>query len=110
MGATDSSEVTGSTIQYIEKDVKSHSNDSSIKEEQGEVVGLIDHDADNTLVFSHEDPFPIDPNEELETQQFTVRAVLVGSCLGGVIAASKYVPLALSWGTATNLLSVSILV
>ena len=91
VGTTDSSEVTGPTIHYIEKDIKSDSNDPSIKEEQGEVVGLVNHDQDNTLVFSHEDPFPIDPNEELKTQQFTARVVFGDSCLGGVIAASKSV-------------------
>jgi hypothetical protein len=73
-------------------------------------VRLIDHDQDNALVFSHEDPFPIDPNEELETQQFTVRAVLVGSCLGGVITASKSVPCCFPWRKLANILSVSILV
>ena len=36
-----------------------------------------------------DDPFPIDPHSPVEEKQFTVRAVLVGCCLGAVIAASN---------------------
>lgn len=41
------------------------------------------------LELSHEEQFPEDPNAIPETQQFTLRAVITGSLLGGVIAASK---------------------
>ena len=66
--ASTSSEVQESTIRYIEK------------------AGEAEH-----ILLSHEEQFPEDPNADLETQQFTVRAVVVGCLLGGVIAASKYV-------------------
>ena len=79
--------LTESTIQAITQDSKSDSNDPGTLIEKGEVIDV----DDDTLLLSHEEQFPIDPNEELETQQFTFRAVLVGCLLGGVIAASKFV-------------------
>lgn len=82
--------VEQSTIKYIEKDPKSLAEDASSNEEQGEIID--DSNDDEEINFlSHEEQFPIDPNEQLETQQFTFRAVFVGSLLGGVIAASKWV-------------------
>lgn len=46
---------------------------------------------EDVKLLSHEDPFPEDPSAQLETRQFTFRAVFVGCLLGGVIAASKSV-------------------
>ena len=40
-------------------------------------------------VLSVTEPFPVDPDAPVEEQQFTVRAVLTGCCLGGLIAASN---------------------
>lgn len=86
-----SSELTDATIHYIDKsDEMSASNDPTITAEKGELVQVEDVEQD-TLLLSHEEQFPIDPNAEEETQQFTFRAVLVGCILGGVIAASKSV-------------------
>lgn len=87
--ASASQDVTDSTIHYIDKDTKSASTEPSINVEKGEVV-TVEPEEEDTLLLSHEEQFPIDPNADLETQQFTVRAVLVGCILGGVIAASKY--------------------
>ena len=92
-------ELTESTIKSIEKDSNSTSQNTSIHEEHGEVkqaevikVDNVDSaEDDGTGLLSHEEPFPIDPNEVHEEQQFTVRAVVVGCILGGIIAASKYV-------------------
>lgn len=83
-----SSELTDATIQCINE--KPASNDPSINVEKGEVTNVENNEID-TLLLSHEEQFPIDPNEEQETQQFTFRAVFVGCVLGGVIAASKSV-------------------
>lgn len=76
-------------IKEIEKDNHSESNDPSLTTGKGEVeVIAADSDQDHILL-SHEEQFPEDPDGEVETQQFTSRAVLVGCILGGVIAASK---------------------
>ena len=83
-------QLTESTIKAIDQKSESSSKDPSTIVEKGEVIE-VDNVEDDTLLLSHEEQFPIDPNEELETQQFTFRAVLVGCILGGVIAASKYV-------------------
>ena len=85
-----STEVAKSTANSIDRDNKSTSIDPSISEEKGEVIDVDTSEHANFLL-SHEEQFPEDPDGELETQQFTFRAVLVGSILGGVIAASKYV-------------------
>jgi len=84
-----STEVELATAEEIEKDSHSGSNDPSLTTEKGEVrVIAADSDQDHILL-SHEEQFPDDPDGEIETQQFTFRAVLVGCILGGVIAASK---------------------
>ena len=89
-----SEENEASLIKELEHDVKegthSPSNADSFAE-KGD-VRVADDDAeeeDDHVMLSHEDQFPIDPNAEEETHQFTIRAVFVGCCLGGVIAASK---------------------
>ena len=84
-----SNDLADSTIRCIEKDDSSESNDPSISVEKGELI-RVDSVKEDVLLLSHEEQFPIDPNEEPETQ-FTIRAVLVGCLLGGVIAASKLV-------------------
>ena len=90
IGTGSTSTLTDATINNIIKGEKTGSSDPSINVEKGDIVTV--DDADETIpILSHEEQFPIDPDEELETQQFTVRAVLVGCILGGVIAASKYV-------------------
>jgi hypothetical protein len=71
-----------------EKTDKYDSDDPSTSVENGDVYPL-ENDKDDTGFLSHEEQFPEDPNAELETQQFTARAVIVGCILGGVIAASK---------------------
>lgn len=82
------------TIGEIEKeDRKPSSSDPSVRAEKGEVIAVTGHETEDDefehVFLSHEEQFPIDPNAEPETQQFTIRAVFVGCCLGGVIAASK---------------------
>lgn len=71
-----------------EKPDKYDSDDPSTSVENGDVHPL-ESDKDDTGFLSHEEQFPEDPSAELETQQFTARAVIVGCILGGVIAASK---------------------
>ncbi|KAI0078640.1 oligopeptide transporter [Panus rudis PR-1116 ss-1] len=34
-------------------------------------------------------PFPVDPNDPIETHQLTLRAIVVGCCLGAVVGASN---------------------
>lgn len=82
-----SQEVEQSTFDAIIHDSKSTSQDPIDSFEKGEVL-VATSDQDN-LLLSHEEQFPEDPDGEVEVQQFTVRAVLVGCLLGGVIAASK---------------------
>ena len=46
-------------------------------------------EAFNPHTINTDDPFPIDPHSPVEERQFTLRAVLVGCALGGVISASN---------------------
>jgi hypothetical protein len=49
-----------------------------------------------------DDPFPESPDSPIEDQQLTVRAVLVGCMLGGIIAASNiYLGLKVSYSSET---------
>ena len=90
---TENAQLTHATILNIEKDEKRGSADPSISIENGEVASSEAND-DSVQLLSHLEQFPIDEvNEELETQQLTFRAILVGCMLGGVIAASKSVSL-----------------
>jgi len=95
VGPTDGShDVRDMTIKSILHDESKNTNavDRSVSIEKGELVKTHEAEAEDELnAFSHEYPFPEDPNAEPEPQQFTVRAVLVGCLLGGIIAASKYV-------------------
>lgn len=62
--------------------------------EKGHVVDVSRRASDfdeGTVLLSHEEQFPIDPNAEEETQQLTFRAVFVGCCLGGVGRPSQYI-------------------
>ena len=109
--ASASNELESDTIKYIEKDSgNSSETDPSINVEKGEVVTYTQPGTDDEDVtfMSSDDPFPIDPDEIPEPQQFTVRAVLVGCILGAVIAASKYVSTALAFDCLTNSMPVSI--
>lgn len=66
-------------------------HDPITRVEKGEIVAAEPRrldDQDQDLQTLYEEQFPIDENAPIETQ-FTVRAVLVGCILGGVIAASK---------------------
>lgn len=92
---SESYEVESSTVHEIEKDTlgrEASSSDPSVQAEKGDIIDVNEDETDENenLNLSHEEQFPIDPNAEEETHQFTVRAVFVGCCLGGVIAASKY--------------------
>ncbi|KAK3677521.1 hypothetical protein LTR78_002371 [Recurvomyces mirabilis] len=94
------------TVIEIEKDSldRKTSSDPSVRMEKGD-VGVEEDEADeNTYEFTHEEQFPIDPNYEEETQQLTFRAVFVGCCLGGVIAASNvYLGLKTGWTFGASL-------
>jgi hypothetical protein len=77
-----------STVHEIEKeefDRRVSSTDPSVQAEKGEFLDVDEHETDDEdlQMLSHEEQFPIDPNAEEETQQLTVRAVLVGCILGG---------------------------
>lgn len=91
---TASDEVQDLTARQIEKDGWDHntaSSDPSVVAEKGEMIDIDEQpEEEDTIFLSHEVQFPIDPDAELEEHQFTFRAVFVGCCLGGVIAASKY--------------------
>jgi OPT family oligopeptide transporter len=51
-----------------------------------------------------DDPFPVSPDAPVEDQQLTVRAVLVGCILGGIIAASNiYLGLKTGWTFGASL-------
>jgi hypothetical protein len=101
MGISSASDgLAQSTINSIEKEpIESSSKESDIGVEKGAAIALAnsvsvdsgDNEEEATYLLSHEEPFPLDPDAEEETHQFTIRAVLVGCLLGGVIAASKYV-------------------
>ena len=88
-------DIETSTAKEIEKDIgdgSRHSSDEHVGAEKGELIQVSnyqDQDENEILILSHEEQFPVDPNAPEETAQFTVRAVFVGCCLGGVIAASK---------------------
>jgi hypothetical protein len=87
-----SNNLAESTIESIERDQKSSSEEPEISVEKGgflETSTRVDTQEEIAHLLSNEDPFPEDPDAEIETQQFTFRAVLVGCILGGVIAASK---------------------
>lgn len=93
---SESHELERDTFNEIEKDAlglrSSDSNSASLRVEKGmEVIEEKSESEEENYEMSHEHPFPIDPDAEVETQQLTFRAVFVGCCLGGVIAASKYV-------------------
>ncbi|MCJ1436204.1 hypothetical protein MMC27_005582 [Xylographa pallens] len=103
IGTGSTTTLTDATIRNIIKGEKTTSNDPSVNVEKGEVITVEDEDQ-NIPILYHDEQFPIDPNEELETQQFTVRAVLVGCLLGGVIAASNvYLGLKTGWTFGASL-------
>ena len=80
------------TINSIQKDAKDDSEEQSLQAEKGDIVTVTQR-RDSVLssaLLSHEEQFPIDEDGEVETQQFTFRAVFTGCILGGIIAASKY--------------------
>lgn len=83
---------TPADVELKDYDMHSKALDPSMQAEEGEVL---DHRARRRsddqlgLMDSHDEQFPDDEEGEVETQQLTVRAVLVGCILGGVIAASK---------------------
>ncbi|KAI0474896.1 OPT superfamily oligopeptide transporter [Xylariaceae sp. FL0804] len=111
MATTSGLYATGDTAPEIEKmtaeDIKhDHARSASVEagtpSEKGELFNVRRADSgdddDGILMLSHEEPFPVDPDAPVEVQQFTVRAVLVGSILGGVIAASNvYLGLKTGW-------------
>jgi hypothetical protein len=80
-----------SILQELQREErKPSSSDPSVFAEKGDLVQIReDEQQDEHIDFGHEEQFPIDPNVEEEEHQFTFRAVFVGCCLGGVIAASK---------------------
>lgn len=89
-------EMTVESILKVEKDSGPSSQNNSISMEKGEIYSEHettdgDEDLNALTAFSHEYPFPINPDDPIETQQFTFRAVFVGCLLGAVISASKYV-------------------
>ena len=94
MGDT-SEEVQVQTIKQLEKDIYDDGrtpSDPSVSVEKGEQIRITDHEEDaeeDEPILTHEEQFPIDPSIPDEPYQFTVRAVVVGCILGGVIAASK---------------------
>ncbi|MCJ1312990.1 hypothetical protein MMC25_006666 [Agyrium rufum] len=110
------------TVNGIETDNKPRpfdSSDSSIDNEKGDILPTAfekspsrdetltsEHEGeiDEHLLLPHDEQFPPDENEDLETQQFTFRAVFVGCCLGGVIAASNlYLGLKTGWTFGASL-------
>lgn len=88
--ASESAAVDRMTVESIAKDEnKGSSEDPSLNLEKGQLVTEEEDDEDEIDAYSHEHPFPPMASAELETQQLTIRAVLVGCLLGGVISASK---------------------
>ena len=81
-------EIYEDTALNIEKDRDSISNDPASPIEKGESIQRED-DLEEVEVLSHEDLFPPIEGLQEETHQLTIRAIFVGCCLGGVIAASK---------------------
>lgn len=102
---TASREVEGDTVHEIEKEERNpSSSDPSVVAEKGELIHVTSREDEEEPILSHEEQFPIDPNAEEETHQFTVRAVFVGCCLGGVIAASNvYLGLKTGWTFGASL-------
>jgi hypothetical protein len=88
-GIPASTELYEDTALNIEKDRDSASNDPPSTIEKGEFVQTEVEVDDGIEYLSHEDPFPLIEGLPVEPHQFTFRAVFVGCCLGGVIAASK---------------------
>ena len=82
-----STEIAKETIKGLDEDSPATSTD--IRMEKGDTFTVRERRG-STISISNDEPFPEDPDGEIETQQFTVRAVLVGCLLGGLIAASKY--------------------
>ncbi|KAK0270579.1 hypothetical protein LTR35_014115 [Friedmanniomyces endolithicus] len=102
-------ELENMTIKELEKDgYKNSSSEPSSVAEKGDVVDIYQTETNRTEpeldILSHEEQFPIDPDAEEETQQLTFRAVFVGCCLGGVIAASNiYLGLKTGWTFGASL-------
>lgn len=96
---SESDDVADLTVHGIAKDIsKPSSLEPSVTMEKGELREVQEDEEDEIEALSHEHPFPALPGEELETQQFTVRAVLVGCILGAVISASNiYLGLKTGW-------------
>lgn len=91
-----SQELENLTIKEIEKEeLRESSSEPSSIAEKGDVIDIAQRETNDSeedyAMLSHEEQFPIDPDAQEETQQLTFRAVFIGCCLGGVIAASKYV-------------------
>lgn len=82
-----STEIAKDTIKSLDADSPASSTD--IRMEKGDTFTVRERRG-STISITNDEPFPEDPDGEIETQQFTVRAVLVGCILGGLIAASKY--------------------
>ena len=93
---TASDEVQISTIKELEKESHEHdrsSSDPSMRVEKGDMIDVSQRnksldEGDGNQFLSHEEQFPEDPDAP-EEQQLTFRAIFVGCCLGGIIAASK---------------------
>ncbi|KAF9239493.1 OPT oligopeptide transporter protein-domain-containing protein [Melanogaster broomeanus] len=85
------------------------SSSSSENEKTGAVVDIESveqqgGDISASRTINTDDPFPIDPDAPVEGQQFTLRAVVVGSSLGAVIAASNvYLGLKTGWTFGASL-------
>lgn len=85
-------ELQEQTISSIDNSNKTSEDKSSESIEKGNdfsyEINRVPSVEEGEVLMASDEPFPQDPNAE-EEQQFTVRAVLVGCVLGGVIAASK---------------------
>lgn len=71
-----------------------HTHESFSKEavydDKGDVIDHIAYDdGPQTVVETKGDPFPIDPHAPIEDYALTVRAIVVGCCLGSVVGASN---------------------
>jgi hypothetical protein len=89
-----SAEVENLTVNEISDDAgRATSPEDDRPFEKVEKISLRGGESVNggTQMLFHEDPLPIDTDAPVETQQFTIRAVLVGCILGDVISASKRV-------------------
>ncbi|KAK7676399.1 hypothetical protein QCA50_011467 [Cerrena zonata] len=70
-------------------------NDSKSSSSYRDEKQSVDHEHgeelfdDETVVNDASKPFPIDPDEEEETHQLTLRAIIVGCALGAVVGASN---------------------